>query len=170
MATLLLYQSKHGTTRKIAHLIADAWTHDTIQIVDLAQEKVPNLKQFDTVLVGGSIHMGRIQRKVGQFCEALIEQLLTKKVGLFMCFMDFDKGMEEFKENFPYALREHATAHGLFGGEFIFEKMNATDKFIAPNINEYSSSVSKLNLKAIEEFIEKMEKVEVDHFRYYDER
>ena len=73
-------------------IIASSWYHDSIQIVDLALEKVPNLSPYDTVLVGGSIHSGRIQKKVGQFCEALIEQLLTKKVGLFMCFLDAQTG------------------------------------------------------------------------------
>lgn len=156
MPTLLLYQSKHGTTRKVSNMIADTWSDDSILIIDLATDKVPDLTKFDTVLVGGSIHMGRIQRKVGQFCEALIEQLLTKKVGLFMCFMDVDRGREEFKENFPFALREHATALGLFGGEFILEKMNVVDKFITKKVAKQTSSISKLNLTAIEAFIEKM--------------
>jgi menaquinone-dependent protoporphyrinogen oxidase len=70
--------------------------------------------------------------------------------------MDFEKGMEEFNKNFPYALREHAVAHGLFGGEFILEKMNPVDKLITQKVNKQTKSVSKLNLPAIEVFIEKM--------------
>lgn len=138
MATILLYQSKHGTTRKVSHMIAEAWTQDDIHVHDLAEAKVPDLTPYDTVLIGGSIYMGRIQRKVGQCCEALIMDLLTKKVGLFMCFLDFEQGLKEFKDNFPYALREHATAHGLFGGELLDEP----------------------NRKAIEAFISKMDKEE----------
>ena len=156
MATLLLYQSLHGTTRKVAMIIASSWYHDSIQMVDLAQEKVPDLNPFDTVLVGGSIHSGKIQKKVGQFCEALIEQLLTKKVGLFMCFLDAEQGMIEFEQNFPFALREHALAHGLFGGGLKLEKMGFWVKREGRKAIKDMEALAELNLQAVEDFIQQM--------------
>lgn len=100
--------------------------------------------------------MGVIQKKISKFCTSNKELLLSKKLGLFICYMQILKGEEEFQSNFSEDLRNHAIAHGLLGGEFLFEKMNFFERMIVRKIAGTNKSVSKLKSKAISEFIEKM--------------
>jgi len=78
---------------------------------------------------------------------------MNKKLGLFLCCMEEgEKANEQFENAYPENLRKHATATGLFGGEFTFEKMNFLEKSIIKKISKISESVSKINEKAINEF------------------
>jgi len=89
------------------------------------------LDQYDTIIVGGSIHEGMIQRSVYKFCESNLELLLKKHVGLFVCCMDPDANEKELIERaFPDRLVQHALASGFFGGELNIKKMNLLQKIM----------------------------------------
>ena len=84
--------------------------------------------------------------------------LIIKKIGLFLCCMyEGEKRVEQFNNSFPEKLRSHSSANGLFCGEFVFEKMNFLEKAIVKKVSGYSSTVSKIDVKAIDEFVEKMQ-------------
>lgn len=148
--------SKHSTTKKIARLIKESMTDDKVDLVNLAKTKAPDPDAYDKVIVGGSIHMGQIQKKVSKFCQEYHNTLLQKKLGLFMCYMMFEKEQEELVSNFSEELRNHATSVGLFGGEFLFENMNFIEKMITKKVAGINSSVSKINDKAVQGFIKEM--------------
>ena len=52
----------------------------------------------------------------------------------------------------PEELLNHAKATGLFGGEFIFEKMNFLERLIIKKISGLKESVSKINYETIQQF------------------
>jgi len=109
------------------------------------------------VIIGGSIHIGRIQSRIKNFIEKNLVQLLEKQVGLFICHMaEAAEAEQEFKKAYPQQLIEHATATGLFGGEFNFEKMNFIEKYMIKKVGKVTASVSRINEDNIAEFIEKM--------------
>jgi len=156
MSTLIVYMSRHSTTEKVAEMIKRGLKDDEIDIVNLGKTKIPDLSKYSKVIVGGSIHMGVIQKKIRRFCDENLDQLLNKKTGLFICYMDVTKGEEEFQSNYPQELQDKAIAHGLLGGEFLLEKMNFFERMIVKKISKINKSVSKLKSKAITEFIDKM--------------
>jgi menaquinone-dependent protoporphyrinogen oxidase len=45
MKTAIIYTSKHGTTAKVAQMIADRLTGDTVSVIDLKQVKCPDPPQ-----------------------------------------------------------------------------------------------------------------------------
>ncbi|NQV01340.1 MAG: flavodoxin [Bacteroidia bacterium] len=156
MATLIVYMTSHGCAEKAAEMIRDLLPGE-VTLINLENFEVPPLEKFDTVIIGGSIRIGSIQKRIRKFCEKNLEQLLTKKTGLFICCMfEGDTALEQFNSAYPEALGKHSTTIGLFGGELEFEKMNAFEKMIIKQVANISVDVSKFNKEAVKVFAEKI--------------
>src|SRR5688572_3334875 len=150
MNSLIVYMSHHGTTRKVALQLAEHLGKDKTTLIDLNSEVVPDLNLFDTILIGGSIHAGQIQKKISEFCTSHQDILKRKRVGLFMCAMEKHEIKAEFDKAFPEWLRKLAVAHGFFGGELLLEKMNFIERTFVKTIYGIKKSVYDLNHEAIE--------------------
>lgn len=156
MKTAIIYATKHGCSEKCAQALALELTSD-IYVTNLETTGKIDLIQFDTVIIGGSIHAGTINRKLKKFMDSNIETLLTKKLGLFLCCMfEGDKALEQFRHAFPESMRNKALAHGLFGGEFDFDKMNFIEKAIIKKVANVEKSVSQINYSNITDFAQKI--------------
>ena len=152
MSVLLVYASSHGCTKTSAEILKEKIGSE-ITMINLKKEQSPDLPDFDTVIIGGSIHAGQIQKAVKTFCSKNIETLKQKTIGLYLCCMyEGEKAKEQFRNAFPPELTEHAKAKGLFGGEFDFEKMNFAERLIVKKVSGIKESVSKINKKAITKF------------------
>ena len=152
MGTAILYMSRHGSAEKSAKLLRDK-VDGQVTLVNLKHDKIPNLDQFDTIIVGASIHAGRIQQKVKNFCSRNMNSLLEKRLGLFLCCMKTgEEAQRQFLKAFPDQLRQHAEVKGIFGGEFIFEKMNFIERMIVKKVAKVSKSISRLNQDVIDHF------------------
>lgn len=138
MKTLIVYCSMHGTTEKAAHLLSE-WIEGDVQIVDLKKDGVLiDIRNYDSIIIGGSIHVGSIQARINYFIEKNLPILMTKNIGLFICcWHDGLLAIEQFKEAFPKELREKSIANGIFGGEFLISKMG----FIEKQFVEYISGI-----------------------------
>jgi len=130
MRTLIAYSSTLGCTEQCAsRLKADLG--NGVEMFRISRRRRINLQDYDTIIIGGSIHEGTIQRSVRYFCENHLGVLLMKPVGLFVCCTD-----PEADENrlidiaFPEELVEHALASGFFGGELNMKKMNLLQKIM----------------------------------------
>jgi menaquinone-dependent protoporphyrinogen oxidase len=152
---LVIYMSHHGTTRKLAHHIAEKLSPAHVTLIDLKKDSLPALDSFDVILVGGSIHAGQLQSELRKFCHEHQPALLTRPLGLFLCFMNRGEGLREFEAAYPETLRRHAFAHGLFGGELLYEKMNFLERFFTKKISGHKESVSEIDYAAVEEFVRK---------------
>lgn len=157
MNTLIAYCSRHGSARKTALLLSQELNHTSIKLIDLLNESSPSrLEDYDCIIVGGSIHYGKIQREVRDFCRIHHHNLLKKKLGLYMCYMLEDKAEEEFNDAFDEDLRNHATALGFFGGEFQLNEMNFVDSFVTQNIFNRHKNEFKMDEEAFNSFTTKM--------------
>lgn len=153
MSYLIIYMSRHGTTAKVVDMLVEKLGKENTTLVNLEDEKAPPLTDFQTVIIGGSVHAGKIQKDLREFCTRNFHTLLEKRLGLFMCFMNYDLQEEEFEESFPRELRAHAVAKGFVGGEFLLEQMNMLERLAVKKVKGIEESVSRLDYKAIDEFI-----------------
>lgn len=129
-ATLIAYSTTLGCTEQCASKLKDDLGNG-VEMVRISRRRRFNLDQYDTIIVGGSIHEGMIQRSVNKFCESNLELLLKKHVGLFVCCMDPDANEKELiARAFPEKLIQHALASGFFGGELNIKKMNLLQKIM----------------------------------------
>ncbi len=156
MKTLIVYMTKHGCTEKCAEKIKDG-LDSSVDLMNLKKQKPENLKPYDRIIVGGSIHASQVQKKVSDFCENHKEELLGKKLGLYLCCMEEgEKAQQQFEEAFPQELIDHAAAAEILGGEFNFERMNIFEKAVVRKIANVGKSVSKISDEKIREFVQKM--------------
>ena len=151
---LVIYMSRHGTTGKVAAELREKLGTEKTTLVNLERDYVPSLEQFNTVIIGGSVHAGTIQQELMTFCIKNKRELLQKRLGLFMCFMNNDLQELEFEDSFPIDLRRHAIAKGLVGGEFLIEKMNTLERDAVKKAKGIDESVYRLDKSAIRKFIE----------------
>ena len=108
MNILIAYGTRYGYTARQARLLADR-IGPTAQSLDLKRAGRLTLQPYGTVLIGGSVYGGTIRREVISFCEARREELLTRRVGLFLCCLHRGgKAEEQMAASFPPWLLTHA--------------------------------------------------------------
>ena len=130
MKTLIAYSTTLGCTERCASKLKED-IGEGVEMIQISSRKKYDLREYDTVIIGGSIHEGRIQQSVHHFCTSNLQVLLQKQVGLFVCCMDQDDNEKEMIEQaFPPQLLEHALASGFFGGELNIKKMNLLQKIM----------------------------------------
>jgi len=152
--TAILYMSKHGTTNKVALEIKELLKEDDITLINLDKQSTPDLSQCARIIIGGSIHIGKIQKKIQLFCQQNQAVLKSKPLGLFLCCMyDGDKATEQFNTAFPEDLRAIAKCKSLMGYELHFDRMNLFDRTITKKITGYSESMSKINHNELKQFV-----------------
>jgi menaquinone-dependent protoporphyrinogen oxidase len=157
MKSLIVYCSSHGTTEKAVRFLSGSLEGEILAI-DLKRDKDKyDLASFDTVIIGGSIHVGNIQRKIKQFIKNNLDTLLEKEIGLFLCCIhDGETAIEQFNNAFPQELRKNSAVMGLFGGEFLLSEMNFLEKQIVKKVSGATIDQSNLDYEAIKEFASKL--------------
>ena len=155
--SLIIYASDHGTVEKCAKELF-------VQLdgkVDLCNLNIrnsnPDLSTYDTIIIGGSIHSGKIQNVIAQFCEENIDLLSTKNIGLFInCLYSGEKAQQQLDEAFPALLNSVAVARDYFGGEINDLKLSYWEKIITKQMIEQENLVVKLSKERIDKFAIKM--------------
>ncbi|HER42918.1 MAG TPA: flavodoxin [Candidatus Eisenbacteria bacterium] len=152
MRTLIAYMTRHGCAKKTAGMLKELLAGDTA-LVDLKRDKKPDLSGYDTVVIGGSIHAGRIQRGLRRFLDKNGEILLEKRLGLYLCCMEEgETAVKQFEKAYPERLRIHAAATGIFGGEFDLDRMNFIERKIVKKAAGIEESVSRIDAGTIRDF------------------
>jgi menaquinone-dependent protoporphyrinogen oxidase len=152
MKTLIAYASKYGCTEKCAHLLEKDLNGD-VTMLNLKKNSSPNLDSYDTIIIGGSIYISKIQKEVTEFCNKYLNELKQKNIGLFICGMQEKEIIDaEINSNYPPELLDKAIVKTSFGGEFIIEKMNFLEKTIVKKIAKTNTSKSEIDEDAIRYF------------------
>lgn len=130
-----------------------------VTVVNLKEDKNPDFAEYDRVIIGGSIHAGKIQQKIREFCDKNIEELGEKALGLFICCMETgEKAQQQLNNAFSEKLHQYAKTEAILGGEFNFEKMRYLEKLIVKKIAKVNESVDKIDHESIDRFAKKFDK------------
>ncbi len=148
MKNCILFTTKHGSTEKAALLLKEKLKAET-NIINLKNTKNPDISECDTILLGASIYMGKIQKQMRKFIQEHMNELLEKNIALFIMAGQKEKAQETLSNAFPTALFEHALAKEYFGFEMILEKMNFIEK-VATKAQGVSESTSEILNDSIE--------------------
>lgn len=155
---MIAYSTKHGSTEKCAILLSQK-LNGKVDLYNLKDKKAIDLSQYDKVIIGGSIHIGKIKKEVSEFCSKNINLLKEKKIGLFVCGMFTERADAELNGSFPQELLSNAAAKDFFGGEFIFKKMNPIDRLIVYKVAKVNKDVSNISESKIDQFANLMNSV-----------
>jgi menaquinone-dependent protoporphyrinogen oxidase len=157
MKSIVIYATKYGTAEKAAKMLKEKLQGE-VALVNIMKEKSPSFKEYDNVILGGSIYVGKIQKELTNYMKSNLSELMKKRVGLFICaaLNEPEKLTQELNDAFPEELRSAAVAKEAFGYKFSFEKMNFFDKMATKAIVGIKSNVSELNAGAVESFAKAM--------------
>lgn len=129
---LVLYGTGEGQTAKVASRITDGLEkrgHDTttIDIDELSDDL--SLAEFDAVLIGSSIHVGKHHERIRDFVRANVEDLGTRPTALFQLSLssavdDPERRAEaaDYVDTFLEETDWHPDRIGLFGGALRYSK------------------------------------------------
>ena len=155
MKTLIVYAGKYGCTESCAINLKDKLQGD-ITVVDANKHKVPMVDSYDNIIIGSSVYVGQINKKIKAFIANNLSKLKSKKIGLFLCCGFMEKYEETLDQAFPKKLLDNAVAVECFGGELNTEKMSFLHKKICQVLEkEIDTSQIKMMLENIQKLADK---------------
>ncbi|WP_018962324.1 flavodoxin domain-containing protein [Sporolactobacillus vineae] len=159
MRTAIAYGTKYGSTAEVARRLKCV-LGETTDLFDITKGQIPSLADYDTVIIGGSIYMGRVQKKLMAFLKVSGEALLQKKIGLYLCAAHPDPKArrDELAGAFPKQLCDHALVKDILGYALHFEKMTFLDRLIMSKVKGDKISTSAFDQEKIVAFAEAIKK------------
>ncbi|TCT15376.1 menaquinone-dependent protoporphyrinogen oxidase [Natranaerovirga pectinivora] len=137
---LIVYGTKYGSAEKCVDKLLGA-LKDPTDVCNIQKMSGIDLGKYDTVIIGGSIYMGNIQKEIKTFCSQNLEVLKSKKIALFICCMQTGENAYKQLENaYPKELIEVAKDKKVFGGEINTKKLGFFDRFITKMVSKASNS------------------------------
>ena len=128
MTTLIIYASKYGVTEESAFQLQSKIEGET-QVADIKTQPVPTLENFDRVIIGSSVYVGQVNKKIKEFVAEHESDLLSKPLGLFICCGLPENLEQHYAQGFSEQILGHAVK-GDFGGELRLDKMKLGDKVL----------------------------------------
>lgn len=143
MKSIIIYATKYGSAAEAAKRI-QAELGGEAALCNVMKEKVPPLTDYDTVILGGSVYVGRVQKQISEYGKDHLKELLGKKVGLFLCAGEPGEGarLKELQSAFSEPLFRHAAVKEVLGYAYSFENMKFLDKLIMKKIKGDSVSTA----------------------------
>ena len=135
---LIVYGSRYGAAASTSKDVGEALRQEglDVKVVNLKEEKVEDITDYELVIVGSGIQMGRWTKEPVKFLKKFHEELGKKKVALYVCcgsakpLTEKDGKPEVVNKARREYLEEKASEHGLqpialgfFGGVYNFNKV-----------------------------------------------
>jgi menaquinone-dependent protoporphyrinogen oxidase len=136
---LLVYGTRTGTTVKTAELIANVLRQEgfTVRIINAKNEKIQSISEYELIIVGSGIQMGRWTKEPEQFLRRFQHDLSTKRLALFVSCgaahplddsndpaQEQADACKKYLESKAAKYTLHPIALGLFGAIYDFNKMS----------------------------------------------
>lgn len=137
MKSLIVYGTRYGATADTAAKIAKMMQDEghSVRLVDAEKEEVETVKEYDLVLVGSGIRMGKWTKGPEQFLQRFQTDLRSRKVALFVssamqAIFAYENNLEEMAKAVKEYLQVKADKYGLrpislavLGGVFPYDDM-----------------------------------------------
>lgn len=136
---LIVYGTRYGSTAETSQVIADSLKQEGVEakVIDAKKDKLNSINEFDLVIVGSGVQMGKWTSEPEKFLGKYKQELENKKVAIFVSCGSANplsegeqrnKEMEDAKRKY---LEEKAVDYnlkpislGFFGGCYDFNKMS----------------------------------------------
>lgn len=152
MKTLIVYGSEYGYTKDSVLSLGNRISGE-VMMVNPDYEKVPDIMEFDNIIIGGSIYMGQIQKKIKEFCINNISLLKSKKLAFFISCAFPDNFETNLKNSFPEELLDLAVIKVCIGGELRMDKMKFMHKTITKMMKKAQEKENKPPIKNLSDNI-----------------
>ena len=128
MKILVVYATHGGVTKRCVEMLKGHLDeHHTVDLVDARCDEIPLPTDYDVVVLGGSVRLGSVDKKLKKYVKANKEALENMPFAIFFC-CGYTKRFSEYVETqFPKKLCPSLGYH-LFGGELKPDRVNGIDK------------------------------------------
>lgn len=152
MKIAALYTTEYGSVTTILESLKKE-VHHQLDLFNIIEVAPPNVASYDAILLGGSIHMGKLQREMGRFIKKNMETIQTVPLYLFVCSAETKDTTAYFQTSFPEVILEKARDRFTLGGEIVLEKLTGAHRLILKMVGKASdfSSVSQEELRRFAE-------------------
>lgn len=129
MKILIIYASKNGVAKKSAELLSsELSTTNEVTLCDI-NDSPPSPDGFDVIVLGGSVRMTKISKKLKAYLKQNIEAISNMPSAFFICcgiIRDFeDYKVTELPPKINFSLGVEC-----FGGELKPDKLKGFDKLV----------------------------------------
>jgi menaquinone-dependent protoporphyrinogen oxidase len=153
MKKLIVYGTRTGTTENCAMKIKADMDFQDVEVMNLKAGNRPDLSNYDTVIIGTPIYMGKINGKVKSFLLKNHDVLMQKNIHFFVCGLAHGaEGVELFRKQISEDLFNHAIQVRQLGSEIHPERLNPLYRVIINKIVESEKPVIGLLDTEIDEF------------------
>jgi menaquinone-dependent protoporphyrinogen IX oxidase len=148
--TLIVYQTKSGVTAESARKIADvlrAKYQLEVDLVNLKEEKTPDLAQYKNIVVGGGVRAGKVYGKALEFLE---NDLDGKNVAFYVSSTwagtpgSYENAKVKFVENtlakYP---KINAVSTEAFGGRIRYLRKTMVDNTDLAKVEAWAEELGK---------------------------
>ncbi len=129
MKIAIIYTSVGGTTRECAELLKKELKTHNVDLFDLS-ECDPELSEYDTIVVGFPIRMGKAEKKARNYIKTHLEDLKKSHIAYYICCGFVDCFEEYAEKTIPDVLRERAVAISCLGGSLEPSRFKGLDKLV----------------------------------------
>ena len=137
MKALIAFCTRYGATESTSEAIAGVLTEEgfDVRVVNLKNEKVKDIADYDLVLVGSGMQMGKWCKQSEKFLDKFQDELRNKKTAIFVSsgsrvILEADNNVEEMEIEWRKYLVEKGEKYSLnpvdyamFGGVWDYNKM-----------------------------------------------
>ena len=148
--TLITYQTKGGVTEESAQKIADILRSKyqlEVDLVDLKEQKIPDLTMYRNIIVGAGVRGGRVYGKALKFLE---NDLSDKNVAFYVSSTwagtpgSYDKAKAKFVENtlakYP---KINPVSTEAFGGRIRYFRKTMVDNTDLAKVEVWAKQLGK---------------------------
>lgn len=126
---LIVYSSKYGFTLEVINKIKRLLNME-VDVFNVSDKEVPNIENYDTVIIGSSLYFGKIRKDMRIFMNKYKDILLSKRIAIFLCGAQRDAVLNVFENSFPTEVNAKASVKELVGYGVKYKKLNLIDKLI----------------------------------------
>lgn len=146
---VIVYKSKHGSTRKIAKVI-DAYIEDCL-LMDLDELDYGVLEKADIIVCGAPIYYGKLNEEMVSFIKENQTLLKKKKYCLYVTGMLYSEFMSAVADSLDYnILRDIKVIAGL-GGVIYYPDLSLSERVGLNAFNKVNPVIPKNHDKTIYE-------------------
>ena len=142
MKNLIIYSTTYGYTKDCVEYLASKLKGET-SVVNIAKDKEPDINEFDNIIIGGSVYVGKVNKRLVSFVSNNIDKITGKRVALFLSCGSIDVFEKLLISIFPKSIVDIAIAKECFGGELRTNKMKFSHRLITNMISKASEKEGK---------------------------
>ena len=127
MKALIIYSTRGGVSRQCAEILSSRLMPAIDTDVFDINAAPPSPEKFDVIVIGGSIRMGTLNRKLKRYITEYMDILSKKQTAIFLCCGLTESFDDYVSVNIPKSLNASLGVF-CFGGELKPDKLRGFDK------------------------------------------